>query len=173
MSKYNVWLAFTYKVWRSDEGTYPSTSWVPAYFPRAKHSSFTVDPLATWTNSGNWTSIFGSYSPITPGRGIQMNTIIHAIMGGKSSIFKQEVRLNKCRNFSFSPCKAFHYWLKCFEQEGMLPSPSRNTLWLKRMRQNKKKLNPKSPNCSSGHAAHWATLGEMLWEFMEGLSFHI
>lgn len=37
-----------------------------AYFPRAKHSSFTVEPLATWTNSGNWTSIFGSYSPITP-----------------------------------------------------------------------------------------------------------
>lgn len=37
-----------------------------AYFPRAKHSSLTVEPLATWTNSGNWTSILGSYSPITP-----------------------------------------------------------------------------------------------------------
>lgn len=37
------------------------------YFPSAKHSSFTVELLATGTTSGNWTSIFGSYSPITPG----------------------------------------------------------------------------------------------------------
>lgn len=35
------------------------------YFPKAKHSSFTDDPLETWRVSGNWTSIFGSYSPIT------------------------------------------------------------------------------------------------------------
>lgn len=38
----------------------------PAYFPRAKHSSVTVDPLAAETLSGKLTSIFGSYSPITP-----------------------------------------------------------------------------------------------------------
>lgn len=38
----------------------------PAYFPRAKHSSVTVDPLAAGTLSGKLTSIFGSYSPITP-----------------------------------------------------------------------------------------------------------
>lgn len=37
-----------------------------AYFPRAKHSSVTVDPLAASTLSGKLTSIFGSYSPITP-----------------------------------------------------------------------------------------------------------
>lgn len=37
------------------------------YFPSAKHSSLTVEPFATGTISGNWTSIFGSYSPITPG----------------------------------------------------------------------------------------------------------
>lgn len=36
------------------------------YFPKAKHSSFTVVPLAVGTVSGNCTSIFGSYSPITP-----------------------------------------------------------------------------------------------------------
>lgn len=36
------------------------------YFPSAKHSRRTVEPLATWTISGNCTSIFGSYSPITP-----------------------------------------------------------------------------------------------------------
>lgn len=36
------------------------------YFPNAKHSRRTVEPLATWTTSGNCTSIFGSYSPITP-----------------------------------------------------------------------------------------------------------
>lgn len=35
------------------------------YFPKAKHSSLTDDPLETWRVSGNWTSIFGSYSPIT------------------------------------------------------------------------------------------------------------
>ena len=38
----------------------------PAYFPRAKHSSVTVDPFAAGTLSGKLTSIFGSYSPITP-----------------------------------------------------------------------------------------------------------
>lgn len=32
-----------------------------------------MDPLATWTTSGNWTSIFGSYSPITPEREMQMS----------------------------------------------------------------------------------------------------
>lgn len=37
------------------------------YFPSAKHSSFTVEPLAAARVSGNWTSILGSYSPITPG----------------------------------------------------------------------------------------------------------
>lgn len=38
---------------------------VQTYFPKAKHSSFTDDPLATETMSENWTSILGSYSPIT------------------------------------------------------------------------------------------------------------
>lgn len=38
------------------------------YFPKAKHSSFTDDPLETWRVSGKWTSIFGSYSPITTTR---------------------------------------------------------------------------------------------------------
>ena len=38
----------------------------PAYFPRAKHSSVTTDPFAAGTLSGKWTSILGSYSPITP-----------------------------------------------------------------------------------------------------------
>lgn len=37
-----------------------------AYFPRAKHSRVTVDPFAAGTLSGKLTSIFGSYSPITP-----------------------------------------------------------------------------------------------------------
>lgn len=36
------------------------------YFPRAKHSSLAVAPLAVGTVSGNCTSILGSYSPITP-----------------------------------------------------------------------------------------------------------
>ncbi len=36
------------------------------YFPSAKHSRRTVELLDTWTISGNCTSIFGSYSPITP-----------------------------------------------------------------------------------------------------------
>lgn len=36
------------------------------YFPRAKHSSLAVPPLAVETVSGNCTSILGSYSPITP-----------------------------------------------------------------------------------------------------------
>lgn len=79
-----VWLAVKYNCQLLVKGrrNISSTLWVWAYFPRAKHSSFTVDPLATWTNSGNWTSIFGSYSPITPGREMQMNMSIHAIRGG-------------------------------------------------------------------------------------------
>lgn len=39
---------------------------VRPYFPRAKHSSFTADSFAAGTDSGKWTSILGSYSPITP-----------------------------------------------------------------------------------------------------------
>lgn len=39
------------------------------YFPRAKHSSFTADSFAAGTDSGKWTSILGSYSPITPTKG--------------------------------------------------------------------------------------------------------
>lgn len=35
------------------------------HFPKAKHSSFTEDPLETGRVSGNCTSILGSYSPIT------------------------------------------------------------------------------------------------------------
>lgn len=38
------------------------------YLPSAKHSILTVDPLAAVTVYGKWTSIFGSYSPITPGK---------------------------------------------------------------------------------------------------------
>lgn len=45
------------------------------YFPKAKHSSFTDDPLETWRVSGNWTSIFGSYSPITTAWRIKANHI--------------------------------------------------------------------------------------------------
>lgn len=41
------------------------------YFPRAKHSSFTSDSFAAGTDSGKWTSILGSYSPMTPTRGRQ------------------------------------------------------------------------------------------------------
>ena len=44
------------------------------YFPRAKHSSFTADSFAAGTESGKWTSILGSYSPITPARGRQEMT---------------------------------------------------------------------------------------------------
>ncbi len=36
------------------------------YFPRAKHSSLTVMPLAASTVWGKCASILGSYSPITP-----------------------------------------------------------------------------------------------------------
>lgn len=36
------------------------------HLPSAKHSSLAVPPLAVGTVSGNCTSIFGSYSPITP-----------------------------------------------------------------------------------------------------------
>jgi len=36
------------------------------YFPRAKHSSLTVTPLAASTVWGKCASILGSYSPITP-----------------------------------------------------------------------------------------------------------
>lgn len=39
------------------------------YFPRAKHSSLTVTPLAASTDVGKCTSILGSYSPMTPGWG--------------------------------------------------------------------------------------------------------
>ena len=45
------------------------------YFPKAKHSSFTEDPLETCRASGNWTSIFGSYSPITAAWRIKANHI--------------------------------------------------------------------------------------------------
>lgn len=45
------------------------------YFPKAKHSNFTDDPLETWRVSGNWTSIFGSYSPITTAQRIKANHI--------------------------------------------------------------------------------------------------
>lgn len=37
-----------------------------SYFPRAKHSSLTDEPFAAYVVSGKRTSIFGSYSPITP-----------------------------------------------------------------------------------------------------------
>lgn len=48
------------------------------YFPSAKHSSRTVEPLATWTISGNCTSIFGSYSPITPIKKETLNCLSQA-----------------------------------------------------------------------------------------------
>lgn len=38
------------------------------YFPRAKHSSLTVTPLAARTDVGKCTSILGSYSPMIPGK---------------------------------------------------------------------------------------------------------
>lgn len=38
------------------------------YFPRAKHSSLTVAPLAASTDVGKCTSILGSYSPMTPAK---------------------------------------------------------------------------------------------------------
>lgn len=38
------------------------------YFPRAKHSSLTVAPLAARTDVGKCTSIFGSYSPMIPAK---------------------------------------------------------------------------------------------------------
>lgn len=47
----------------------------PAYFPRAKHSSVTVDPFAAGTLSGKLTSIFGSYSPITPMKSMHKNLL--------------------------------------------------------------------------------------------------
>lgn len=47
----------------------------PAYFPRAKHSSVTVDPFAAGTLSGKLTSIFGSYSPITPMKNMHKNLL--------------------------------------------------------------------------------------------------
>ena len=49
----------------------PNVKWLnsrPTYFPRAKHSSLTVSPLAARTDGGKCTSILGSYSPMTPGR---------------------------------------------------------------------------------------------------------
>lgn len=86
-----AWLAVKYNCQLLVKGRRNiSITLVWAYFPRAKHSSFTVDPLATWTNSGNWTSIFGSYSPITPGREMQMNMSIHAIRGGKFLFLSSE-----------------------------------------------------------------------------------
>lgn len=124
-----------------------------AYFPRAKHSSFTVDPLATWTNSRNWTSIFGSYSPITPGREIQMNTIIHAIRGGKSSIFMQRVRLNKCRNVFLPPIQSFLLWVEmvCDAEWGKI-----------------KKLNPKLKcfqwSCNTPGCWCWGKYFENPWK---------
>lgn len=45
------------------------------YFPRAKHSSLTVAPLAVRTDVGKCTSILGSYSPMIPAkvkRGMQI-----------------------------------------------------------------------------------------------------
>lgn len=38
------------------------------YFPRAKHSSLTVAPLAARTDVGKCTSILGSYSPMIPAK---------------------------------------------------------------------------------------------------------
>lgn len=35
------------------------------HFPKAKHSSFTDDPLEAWRVSGNGASMFGVYSPMT------------------------------------------------------------------------------------------------------------
>lgn len=44
------------------------------YFPRAKHSSLTVTPLAASTVWGKCASILGSYSPITPENAKKENT---------------------------------------------------------------------------------------------------
>lgn len=55
-SEHEEWAARLHRVYR------PGT-----YFPKAKHSSFTEDPLETRRVSGNCTSILGSYSPITAG----------------------------------------------------------------------------------------------------------
>lgn len=63
------------------------------YFPNAKHSRRTVEPLATWTTSGNCTSIFGSYSPMTPTkRNTQMS-------------LKCTIISNKSVNYSICTCK--------------------------------------------------------------------
>lgn len=47
------------------------------YFPRAKHSSLTVTPLAASTVWGKCASILGSYSPITPKKQKRRHTYVN------------------------------------------------------------------------------------------------
>lgn len=136
-----------------------STLCMWAYFPRAKHSSFTVDPLAMWTNSGNWTSIFGSYSPITPRREMQMNMSIHAIRGGISLFLSCESGKNtKYRN---SP------QTKLFTVRNAFATLSRSECFQYCHKTHTHKTTT-TKYCSSGHATHRGMLGKILWEFMEG-----
>lgn len=64
-------------VWREGGGT---------YFPKAKHSSLTSDSLAAGTISGKWTSILGSYSPMTPARHERKGIMMRIKKGGKEVV---------------------------------------------------------------------------------------
>lgn len=74
------------------------------YFPNAKHSRRTVEPLATWTTSGNCTSIFGSYSPITPTKRNTQMSLKSTIISNKS------INCSIC-NCNFKSSQSFIFFL--------------------------------------------------------------
>lgn len=81
------------------------------YFPSAKHSRRTVEPLATWTISGNCTSIFGSYSPITPIKkkhSIACHKRNLNYFQQKVSIIPSEIAISKAANLLFSLSLLLH-----------------------------------------------------------------
>lgn len=114
-----VWLVVKYNCQLLVKGrrNISSTLWAWTYFPRAKHSSFTVEPLATWTNSGNWTSIFGSYSPITPERKMQKN-VSNTEQEGMLPVLSQNTHKKKQQQHNTVPLDIQHNgecWGKYFE----------------------------------------------------------
>ncbi len=79
------------------------------YFPSAKHSRRTVELLDTWTISGNCTSIFGSYSPITPiKKKHSIDKQNRNYFQQKVSITPSEIAISKAANLLFSLSLLFH-----------------------------------------------------------------
>lgn len=130
-----------------------------------------MDPLATWTTSGNWTSIFGSYSPITPEREMQMSIsaksrekkklcfwrLTRAKQLWQENYIKTQVVALRCCCSQCEPISSrlqtSGYELKCFSTSSALRSEQQKHSLLSVLSPIEK--NESETQLSSGHATHW------------------